>query len=272
MSPLGAGRTSALAYREGIPAGDGPGPPLLCLHGFPENSFMWRGLLDAAADAGHHGYAPDLPGSGKSPADPPATWERLVEAVDAFAAELELDPVVLVAHDWGGLIGLRWACDNPGRVAALVIADSGFFPDGKWHGMAAGLRTPGTGEELVEAMTRETFGGLMNAVSPAMEEEAIDAYWQSLGTPEGQQAILEMYRSGDFEKLAPYEGALARLGLPTLILWGENDEFSPVAGAHRFHSEIPGSELMVIEDAGHFVFADAPERSTGAVLSFLGSL
>ena len=233
---------------------------------------MWRELLTAAAEAGHRGYAPDMPGSGDSPADPPATWERLVEAVEAFVAELGLEPVVLVAHDWGGLIGLRWACDNSERVVALVIADSGFFPDGRWHGMAAALRTPGTGEELVEAMTRETFGGLMNAVSPAMGEEAIDAYWASLGTPEGRQAILEMYRSGDFEKLAPYEGALARLGLPTLIIWGENDEFSPVAGAHRFHREIPGSRLEVIENAGHFVFADAPERSTDAVLGFLDSL
>jgi haloalkane dehalogenase len=272
VSPLGAGRTSALAYREGVPAGDERPSPLLCLHGFPENSFMWRGLLEAAAAAGHRGYAPDMPGSGESPADPPATWERLVEAVDGFAAELDLGPVVLVAHDWGGLIGLRWACDHPERVAALVIADSGFFPDGKWHGMAAALRKPGTGEELVEAMTRESFGGLMNAVSPAMEEEAIDAYWQSLGTSEGQRATLEMYRSGDFEKLAPYEGALARLGVPTLILWGEDDEFSPVAGAHRFHREIPGSQLEVIEGAGHFVFADAPEASTAAVLRFIDSL
>jgi haloalkane dehalogenase len=138
--------------------------------------------------------------------------------------------------------------------------------------MAAALRTPGTGEELVEAMTRESFGGLMGAVSPAMKEEAIDAYWKSLGTPAGRQAILEMYRSGDFEKLAPYEGALARLGLPTLILWGENDEFSPVAGAHRFHREIPDSQLEVIEGAGHFIFAEASSASNAAVLRFLDGL
>jgi haloalkane dehalogenase len=138
--------------------------------------------------------------------------------------------------------------------------------------MAAALRTPGTGEELVEGMTRETFGGLMGAVSPAMEQAAIDDYWRSLGTAAGRQAVLEMYRSGDFEKLAPYEGALARLGLPTLIIWGENDEFSPVAGAHRFHGEIPGSQLEVVADAGVFVFADAPEGGVGAVLGFVVSL
>ena len=125
--------------------------------------------------------------------------------------------------------------------------------------MAAGLRTPGTGEEMLAAMDRQSFAALMAAVSPRMEAAAIDEYWRSLATDAGKQAILEMYRSGDFEKLAPHEGALGRLGLPTLILWGENDEFAPVAGAHRFQREIPGSQLEIVADAGHFVFSDAPE-------------
>ena len=93
----------------------------------------------------------------------------------------------------------------------------------------------------------------------------IRAYW-------GKQAILEMYRSGDFEKLAPHEGALGRLGLPTLILWGENDEFAPVAGAHRFQREIPGSELEIVADAGHFLFSDAPDAAVPAISRFLISL
>jgi haloalkane dehalogenase len=272
VSEARAERSSALAYLEATPAGDAHPSPLLCLHGFPETSFMWRGLLDAASDAGFRGLAPDMPGSGRSPADPPNTWERLVEAVEAFVAELDLPPVVLVVHDWGALIGLRWACEHPDRVAALVIADSGFFPDGKWHGMAAGLRTHGTGEEMLGAMDRESFGGLMATVSPGMTDEAVDEYWLSLGTEEGRSAILEMYRSGDFEKLAPYDGALGRLGVPTLIVWGANDEFAPVAGAHRFHNEIPGSELKVFPGAGHFLFSDAPADSVAAVVGFLGGL
>ena len=86
------------------------------------------------------------PARGRSEPDPPATWERQVEAVERFVAELDLPPVVLVVHDWGGLIGLRWACDHPERVSgARDLLDSGFFSDGKWHGMAEGLRTPGTG-------------------------------------------------------------------------------------------------------------------------------
>ena len=58
--------------------------------------------------------------------------------------------------------------------------------------------------------------------------------------------------------------------MPTLILWGENDEFAPVGGAHRFHKEIPGSKLVLVEDAGHFVYEDAPERCASEVIRFLG--
>ena len=60
-----------------------------------------------------------------------------------------------VVHDWGGLIGLRWACEQPAAVQALVISSTGFFPDGKWHGMAKALRTPGEGEALVDGLDRD---------------------------------------------------------------------------------------------------------------------
>ena len=257
------------AYREAVPEGPETGPPVLCLHGFPETSYMWKDLLPSLAEAGHRALAPDFPGSGDSPADPPNTWERLVEHVQSFVTELGLDRLALVVHDWGGLIGLRWACDHPDRVAALVISDTGFFPDGKWHGMAAALRTPGTGEAMLGALTRESFGQLLASLSGGFDEEAADQYWRSLGTPEGRAAILEMYRSGDFEKLAPYEGALGRLGVPALILWAENDDFAPIGGAHRLHREIPGSKLEIVEGAGHFLHADAPERCSAAITEFL---
>ncbi len=216
--------------------------------------------------------APDLPGSGRSPADPPNSWERLVEALDRFVTALELEPVVLIVHDWGGLIGLRWACEHPDRVAAMVISDTGFFADGRWSGMAEGLRTPGTGEEMLAGMNRESFGQLMAASSQGMDEATVDEYWLSLSTPEGQAAQLEMYRSGDMEKIAPYEGKLGEMARPTLLLWGEDDPFAPVAGAHRFQAEIPGSELQVVPESGHFVYADAPARCAVAVTEFLGTL
>jgi haloalkane dehalogenase len=261
-----------LAYREATPVGTSRGDVLL-LHGVPESSYMWRDLLPALAAAGWHGVAPDLPGFGQSPPDPPGTWERQVDAVERFRDEAGLERFVLAVHDWGGLIGLRWACELGGdRVRALVISGTGFFPDGKWHGMAEGLRAPGTGEELVRTITREGFAVVMRQVSPAMGDEALDEYWTCFADEAHGQGVLDLYRSGDFSKLTPYEGRLAALGVPALLLWGEGDGFAPPVSGRRFAKEIPGARLAVLDDAGHFVFEDAPERCAREVVDFLAGI
>ena len=129
----GVEHAGGMAYREALPAGEARGT-ILAVHGWPQSSYSWRPLLTAVADAGWRGVAPDLLGFGDSPTDPPDTWERQVEALERLHGALALGPVVLVVHDWGGLIGLRWACDHPGRARALVISDTGFFPDGRGTG------------------------------------------------------------------------------------------------------------------------------------------
>ena len=102
-----------VAYREAVPEQETGLVPALCLHGFPETSYMWRDVLEALADSGRRALAPDLPGFGNSPPDPPGTWERQTKAVERFRNEVGLERIALVVHDWGGLIGLRWACEHP---------------------------------------------------------------------------------------------------------------------------------------------------------------
>jgi haloalkane dehalogenase len=264
-------RAGEIAYREALPeAGSAMGSlPVMLIHGYPESSFMWRDLLPALAQSGRRAIAPDLPGYGNSPPFRSATWEHHVEVVEQFRRDLELDRVVLVVHDWGGMIGMRWACDQPGAVGGLVISNTGFFPNGKWHGMAQALRTEGVGESTLEGLDRDGFTAMLRATGRGFEDEAVDDYWRAFTTEEGRRGQLELYRSGNFEKLVPYEGRLAALGVPTLILWGEHDDFAPVAGAYRFHKEIPGSKLVLIEDAGHFAFEDEPERCTQEIVAFL---
>jgi len=257
---------AGLAYRE---AGDAQAPPVLLLHGYPESSYMWRELMPAVADAGWRAVAPDLAGYGDSAPDPPGTWERHVESLERFRRELDLEPAVLVVHDWGGLIGLRWACDHPEAVCGLVISCTGFFPEGKWHGLARAMRTPGQGEELIDAFDRDGFRALLTQSSSGIGEDAQEEYWKAYADETRRRGQLELYRSGDFEKLTPYEGRLAALEVPSLVLWGEHDPFAPVAGAHQFHKELPSSQLVVL-DAGHFVWEDAPEQCADAVVAFLG--
>lgn len=255
-----------LAHREEGPA---DGPAALLLHGYPESSYMWRHAMAALAGTGWRCVAPDLLGFGDSPTDRPHTWERHVESIEQFRTKLGLDRVALVVHDWGGLIGLWWACEHPDAVTALVISATGFFPDGKWHGVAQAARTPGTGEDMVEGMTREGFDALMTQNGSGFDEETLDEYWKCFGDLDRRHGHLDFWRSADFPKLERFEGKLAELGVPTLLLWGETDPFAFVSSAHRFERDIPGAELVMLEGAGHFVIDDEPERCAREIAGFL---
>ncbi len=272
MTTVELKRDDEIAYREAAPVDAEAGAPVLLVHGFPESSYMWRGVMPAIAESGRRAIAPDLPGYGDSAPDPPGSWERQVDAVEAFRSSLDLDRVVLVVHDWGGLIGLRWACEHPEAIAGLVLSDTGFFPDGEWHGMAQMLRSEDGGEELVEAINRDLLAATLQGMARGITDEAIDEYMKAFATPEGRQGVLELYRSGDFEKCQQYQETLSSFSVPVLALWGEDDEFAPPAGACRFRDMLPQTSIVVVEGAGHFVYEDAPERCSRELAGFLATL
>ena len=264
---------AGLAYRETAPQHRLDGDTVAVLvHGFPESSYMWRALLADLEAAGVRAVAPDLPGYGDSPPDPPGTWERHVDALERFRLELGLRRVAVVTHDWGVLIGLRWACDHPEAVVGLVISDGGFFADRRWHAFAATLRTPGEGESAIESFTEEGFAAMLHQLSPGMTDAAIAEYWKGMSTPVGRRGALELYRSGDFEKLAPYEPRLAALEVPSLVIWGAGDPFSSPKMAERYQEALTDAQTLVVPDAGHFVWEDAPEVVNPATVEFLGRI
>jgi haloalkane dehalogenase len=258
---------AGLSYRE---AGSADAPVVLLLHGFPASSFMWSDVMPALAEGGWRAVAPDFAGYGDSEPDPPATWERHVESLERFRRELGIEGCVLVVHDWGGLIGLRWACEHPDAVRGLVISSTGFFPDGRWHGMAKALREPRTGEQMIGAIDRDTFASVMRQSMEGVGDEALDEYWKAYSDATRRMSQLDLYRSGDFSKLEEYD--LTDLGVPALLVWGEHDEFAPVAGAHRFERELPDTELVVVDGTGHFVWDEAPEQCAEALTRFLARL
>jgi haloalkane dehalogenase len=230
---------------------------------------MWSHLLAAIATAGRRALAPDLPGYGDSPADPPGTLERHVDTVERFRRRIGLERVVVIVHDTGGLIGLRWACEHPDSVSGLVITNTGFFPDGEWAEIAKTLRTPIQGEALVDSVSREAFGTLLEAASSKLNERALDEYWKAFLTSEGRRGMLELYRSVELDELGPYQRMLATLEVPALVLWGPEDEYIPVEYASRFAREIPRSKLVLLDGVRHFLFDDEPERCSHEVLTFL---
>jgi haloalkane dehalogenase len=113
---------------------EGPrdGALVLCLHGEPSWSFLYRKMIPPLVAAGHRVVAPDLVGFGRSdkPVEPDAyTYQAHVDWMGAFLDQLALRDITLFCQDWGGLIGLRLVAEQPERFAR-VIASNTFLPTG----------------------------------------------------------------------------------------------------------------------------------------------
>jgi haloalkane dehalogenase len=112
---------------------EGSGEVVLCLHGQPSWSYLYRKMIPLLVDAGYRVVAPDFIGFGKS--DKPALRENYTYAnhvgwLKALIESLSLTDITLFCQDWGGLIGLRTAAENPDRFARIVAANTG-LPDAK---------------------------------------------------------------------------------------------------------------------------------------------
>lgn len=125
-----------------VDAGPSDGEVILCMHGQPTWSYLYRKMIPLLTAAGYRVIAPDLVGFGRS--DKPAarsdySYARHVAWQQGFLRALDLSDVTLVCQDWGGLIGLRVLTANLERFARVVVANTG-LPDAK--GLAPEMAKP----------------------------------------------------------------------------------------------------------------------------------
>ncbi|MFZ3591258.1 alpha/beta fold hydrolase [Bacillus sp. DJP31] len=236
-------------------------PTVLFLHGFPESSLLWEEAMMALQKDGYRAIAPDLPGFGQSESfDEPSTWERYMEFISDFTAELAIEQFHLVTHDWGVLIGTRWACIHPERVQSLIISDATFSPDYLWHKDALSIRSPFGGEQWVAYLqNKPVFKGFMEKSVPNVSQAIVEDFYQLFSNPSKGKIILELYRSGDMEKLETYRGRLAEvLSMPITIIFGEHDSYiHPEYGLKLKNEELPHASYHLIPGVGHFTPLEA---------------
>ncbi len=237
-------------------------PAVLLIHGVPESSMLWKHLIPEIASLGFRPIAPDLPGFGQSERFPySSTWESYVNFIHRFLEALSLDKVHLVVHDWGGMIGLRWACDHIEKVESLLISDTCLIPGYSWHPLAKKWRTPELGEKVVEAMAnKEAWMSNMKQEFPSVEEDILEDFFTIFQTEETRKVILELYRSANLELIKPYQ-KLAQFKKQVTILWGEEDPYISTEFAYKTRDEqFPQAMIEIIEGAGHFIHVEAPEK------------
>ncbi|MDQ4089844.1 MAG: alpha/beta hydrolase [Actinomycetota bacterium] len=261
-----------------VEAGEG-GRPVMLVHGFTANAGEVAGILGPLVDCGWHAVAPDLRGHGRSnrPTQRDAySFELLADDVVALADDLGWDRFALVGHSMGGAVAQLIALDHPERLTGLVLAST-------FHGPVPGITL-----ELVELgrwVVREAgMSGLADAMEARRAENpesvaAVERLQETRpGYAEESRARLVATSPDMWMALAPRFvdqedrlERLARLQVPTAVIVGDLDS-TFLDDCRRLAATIPGSQLTVIQGAGHVPQVEQPDAWWAAVAGFLDRL
>lgn len=249
----------------------GAGDPVVLLHGIPTWSFLWREVIPLLADT-RRVIAPDFLGHGFS--DRRDRFDRSLaaqtEMVCALLDALGIDRADIVGHDTGGGVALIMAVKHPERLRRLILANVVCYDSWPIADMLA-LGDP----QLREKSPAEIVEFVRSGLEPGV-------FRGERRTPEFEEGILAPYADED-GKLSLIRNAVSlntnhtmelvdrhgEIEAPTLVLWGVEDPWQPLADGERLASEIPGARLERLEGASHWLQQDAPDRVAAAITDFL---
>jgi pimeloyl-ACP methyl ester carboxylesterase len=240
------------------------------VHGNPGSARDWEDLVARVGEFGR-ALALDMPGFGD--ADRPADFEYTsfgyAGHLGGALKELGVKRAHLVLHDFGGPWGLVWATGNPDRFRSVVLIDCGLLRGYRWHPTARKWRTPVVGELMMLATNRWTWRRWMNRGAPLPRAFTDRLYAKS--DRRQRRAVLALYRAtNEPDKLHELTAPRFRdLDRPALVVWGRHDPYLPVEQAEANRDGFPRAEIAILEDSGHFPFADDPEGTARVVVPFL---
>jgi len=278
----------AMGYREAwVPRGQhriyareypGEGPPVVLLHGFPDNLRLYDRLVP-------HLHPPrrvvtfDFLGWGASdkPARYPYTASNQTGDLDVVVDQLALERMVLVAHDASGPPAIDWALSHPERIAALVLLNT-------YYGWMKALRRPqaiflystpilrnlarlavSRFEALDQALYRWQVGRFIN--DSAARDELVPLLYSQFRPARPAFWSLNNDLLGTVISRRRMIPAMRGFSRPVRIIFGAADPYLNIGVAKRFHQLFPNSELFLLPDARHYVQVDQPEKVASLVLS-----
>jgi pimeloyl-ACP methyl ester carboxylesterase len=249
----------SVAYRHA-----GEGPPLVLLHGFLCDSRCWRRQLADLSDR-FRVVAWDAPGAGSSYDPPdPFTITDWAQSLSEFLDVVGIEGAHVLGLSWGGVLAQEFYGLYPDRVTALILSGTyagwkGSLPQSacKKRLERCFVESSLAPEELVARWVPEFF---TEAASPELKEEmsAVVSDFHPLGF----RLMAKSLADTDATDLLP------KIGVPTLVLWGDDDQRSPMNIAEQLRNAIPSAELAVIASAGHISNMEQPEGFNAQVRRF----
>lgn len=241
----------------------GSGPPIVLIHGLGSRAEDWADLMPRLVHGGHRVYALDLLGYGRSAHPRNAAYSIPEEAgiVEKFIASQNLAQTDLAGWSMGGWVATRVALDEPERIRRLALYDSAglrfelaFTPSLFWPDSPAQLAqlndllSPGRGPHI-----------------PVLMQSDILRLVRRNGWVV-QRSMKSMLTGADL-----LDGKLGALRMPVLIVWGKQDQLTPVSLAYIFHAQIPQSVLEIYDGCGHLAARECADRVGPNTLAFLNA-
>jgi haloalkane dehalogenase len=282
--PFAPNHLEAAGYRlHYVDEGSRDAAPILFMHGNGTWSYLWRRQIAALADDGRRCVAFDHLGFGRSDKPPQLRHYSLqmhVENALAIIDQLDLRDIVLVAHDWGGPIGLGALLERRDRLRGLVLMNTwawelpSFLPP-----FLREFRTDGLGEILAlggNLFVESIPGGMAKrTVDPVMMDAyraPFPDYWSRIATLAFQREIPLTERDRSAPLMGSIHKRLPEVDVPVLLIWGMRDRvFQPVF-LEQWLELFPHARSVELEDAAHFVAEDEPDAVTRAIETFEAQL
>jgi pimeloyl-ACP methyl ester carboxylesterase len=260
-------------------SGPDAGDPVLLLHGFPETSYMWRGLMASLAENGYRCLAPNMRGysSGARPEELDAYhYEALASDVYAIADAAGFDRFHLIGHDWGAIVGWALLSVDDSRIASFSTLSIPHYrsfaeavrddPEEEFYrGLLVSFVDPNTAPAL-----SANDAVAMRAFWTSHSAEEIDDYVSVFAQPGALQAALNYYVACDKHARA-LDGPVAfgSVSTPAILLWGKDDVACRQAMVDGGAKYMSGPYRRVDLDAGHWVIQERPEQVRDEILAFL---
>lgn len=261
-------------------AGPDDGVPVLLLHGFPETSRMWVGVMEHLAAAGYRCVAPDQRGysPGARPADVESyRYAELAADVHALAEAAGFaDGYHLVGHDWGAINGWAALALDPSPVRSYVAASIPHYAafaeavrddedEAMYRGILDVFTAPeGTAEHI---FTDADFAGLRGAAWTFSDEAETEDYLSVFRQPGALTGALRYYRAsrGHMRALDDPSFVFGPVATPTTLVWGKDDPYIRRGAVDRAAALMTGPYAVVELDAGHWLAQEAPDAFTAAL-------